>query len=923
MINSFRPVDVLYSSQWHFGQIGQLGYWTSANTLGIERVWLDYTGAGVSVGIWDDGVQLTHWDLATGFDASRLVSVNGQINTGLPVTSDDGHGTAVAGLIAAQSNGQGGVGVAFGARYTPVRIFGGPDDINSNWSRYLSTLDGLGQFDVTNHSYGGFPDFSINSDIAKFAAACATGRGGLGTVHVKSAGNDNIDGNGDALDASRHTLTVAALDATGNAAWYSTYGAHILVSASAGSVTTDILGSSTGYDGLLSGDYTNRFGGTSAAGPITAGVVALMLDANAGLGWRDVHNILAYSATGTGSLYGGQNTNENNPWKWTGAGNWNGGGLHYSEDYGYGMVNAFNAVRMAEIWSVLYPLAATSANELSVTTGTLTVRRSIADLQTLSYAFDVNDNVELEHVALQLSLTHTDFTDLRISLRSPQGTLMSLYDGSAGSGWTADDGLTYTFGLDGLRGERAAGKWTLEIQDAVRRDSGTLQTLKFTGYGKAVSSDDVYHYTDEAMVLLSQGGQSERVLLQDTDGGLDWINAAAMSRDLVLDLRSGASSSAGGVRFLRLDSLALIEHAAGGDGNDSVRGNGLDNTLYGMRGNDTLYGGAGTDTAGFLGLQADYEVSSADGVTTVVHRSSGAVDVLYDFEWLKFDDGQLADPSTGGTPTPEPPLEPEPPAPLPLRGTGGRDVLQGTSGDDLLMGLAGNDTLDGGAGNDLLDGGADNDTMRGGAGDDVYMVDSSRDRVIELAAQGVDTVRTGLGSYTLGEYLENLEYLGTTAFAGNGNSLDNRIEGGVGNDRLSGAAGSDYLDGGQGNDLLNGGAGSDWLTGGEGVDIFRFDGRLSTGGTAADNVTDFAPGIDKIHLENAVFGALRRTGQLSASSFVAADGAMARDRDDFVLYDTANGSLYYDADGAGRISAILFGTLMGAPVVSASDFIIV
>ena len=68
----------------------------------------------------------------------------------------------MAGLIAADDNGLGGVGIAHDAQITGVRIFGGADDINSAWSRYLLTLDSLGQFDVTNHSYGGYPDFYLS-----------------------------------------------------------------------------------------------------------------------------------------------------------------------------------------------------------------------------------------------------------------------------------------------------------------------------------------------------------------------------------------------------------------------------------------------------------------------------------------------------------------------------------------------------------------------------------------------------------------------------------------------------------------------------------------------------------------------------------------------------------------------------------------
>ena len=79
-----------------------------------------------------------------------------------------------------------------------------------------------------------------------------------------------------------------------------------------------------------------------------------MLDANPGLGWRDVQNIIAASATHTGSAIGASTpgTNENSNWFLNDAANWNGGGMHFSNDYGYGLLNAYNAVRMAEVWSL-------------------------------------------------------------------------------------------------------------------------------------------------------------------------------------------------------------------------------------------------------------------------------------------------------------------------------------------------------------------------------------------------------------------------------------------------------------------------------------------------------------------------------------------------------------------------------------------
>ncbi|MFB8830004.1 S8 family serine peptidase [Azotobacter sp. CWF10] len=156
------PVDGLYGSQWHLGFIGAAGFAVrpgATDTAGIERVWNEYTGAGVAVGIWDEGVQSGHWDLDANYDASRHLTIGGTLNDGQPLDANRGHGTAVARLIAAENNGEGGVGVAYGSRITSVRIFGGEDDLNANWSRYLQTLESLGRFDVTNHSYSSYPDF--------------------------------------------------------------------------------------------------------------------------------------------------------------------------------------------------------------------------------------------------------------------------------------------------------------------------------------------------------------------------------------------------------------------------------------------------------------------------------------------------------------------------------------------------------------------------------------------------------------------------------------------------------------------------------------------------------------------------------------------------------------------------------------------
>jgi len=636
VIPSSRPADPLYGSQGHFGLIGRLGFTAGADTQGIERVWADWTGRRSRVGVWDDGVEISHWDLAGNIDLSRRVTTSSGLNDGLPIGGAP-HGTAIAGLIAGMNNGRGGAGIAFNTKLTSVRIFGDPGSFST---RLSETLAGLGQFDVTNHSYNSNANFSTSQDIAKLESAARLGRRGLGTITLKSAGNSTRSSIGESVNASRFTVSVGATGMNGQILSSSAHGPHILVSAPAASITTDRIGTSLGFNGLEHGDYTNLFGGTSAASAVVTGVVALMLDANPSLGWRDLQNILAYSSIGSGSLYGGSGTHENSPWTWTGADNWNGGGLHYSENYGYGVVNAFNAVRMAEAWSLFQPIAATSANELIATgsSNTLSLAVPIVDNGSTLYAFTVQPNIELEHLTLGLRFTHSQFTDLRISLQSPGGMALKLLDGTLGTASTSDYGFSYDFGLDGFRGTDSAGTWTLRVDDVVASNSGRLTGVSFTGYGSAPTADDVYHYTDEAFTVQARPGMAGRLTLTDTDGGSDWVNAAAMVRDLDLSLNAGSTSSGGGIPFLTIGAGTAIENAIGGDGNDRIVGNGAANVLHGMRGNDTLEGGGGADVL-IGGAGSDTLRGGAGGdhfrFDSVI--DGGAVDRIIDFNPLEGD----------------------------------------------------------------------------------------------------------------------------------------------------------------------------------------------------------------------------------------------------------------------------------------------
>ena len=315
-----------------------------------------------------------------------------------------------------------------------------------------------------------------------------------------------------------------------------------------------------------------------------------------------------------------------------------------------------------------------------------------------------------------------------------------------------------------------------------------------------------------------------------------------------------------------------------------------------------------------------------------------------------------------------------------ITGNAVANTLDGRSGSDRLSGGSGNDVLTGGAGNDVLNGGAGFDKMTGGSGNDVYYVDHIRDQVVEssasLASGGSDTVLSSLSAYTLPANVENLRLLAKGVANGTGNSLDNTLHAGAGNnvldgragndtvsyefatrgvtvslaktsaqstvgsgsdrlvsienlvgsnhnDTLTGNAGGNRIDGGRGNDTLSGGLGNDLLTGGTGADSFWFDTQPDAA-TNFDQISDFIAADDTIVLSRAVFSSLGNSGPLNPGSFIGGDGVTtAVDADDYVIYDSGTGSLYYDADGSGAaVAPILLAVLTTKPTLTDLDFLV-
>ncbi|MDQ4086550.1 MAG: S8 family serine peptidase [Pseudomonadota bacterium] len=801
---------------------GQTGG-TAGIDLNVTRVWDDYTGAGVAVGVYDDGLDYAHGDLDDNYDATRHLLIGGvtydarPANTGSYTRGGDTHGTAVAGLIAAENDGSGSVGVAFAVKLTGVAVLassGAPDMVEAMKQQHL--------FDVVNHSWGFTTPFAANVLSADafwqglfggISGAAANGRGGLGTIIVQAAGNSRQEGfetSYDNFTNSRFVIAVGAVDHKGQVTNYSTAGPSLLVSApSSGSgvgiTTTDLAGTA----GDTPTDYQSAFGGTSAAAPMVTGVVALMLEANPALGWRDVQEILAYSASHVGSAIGAAPGGfEWSAWAFNKATNWNGGGLHFSNDYGFGLIDAHAAVRLAETWEA----QGTSATE-QVASVAITVRQAIPDNKPAGVVFNLNlaTDLRIDHVELVVNIGHTARGDLKITLTSPDGTHSVVLDRPL-NGSDMGDNVVFTLASNAFWGESSLGTWTVKVSDEEAYYTGTVNSLQLKVYGDTLTPDDTYVYTAE---FAQFGGVGSRGLLSDTLG-FDIINAAAVTSDLILDLMPGGTSTIAG-KTVTLAADAQVENGYGGDGNDSLTGNAAANKLTGGRGNDKLDGGLGSDAL-FGGPgddrvvydPKDVRVEGGEGTDTLVLLAAADVDITAPGDQSSGDDAYV----TGFEHVDASALE----ANLGLIGDDSDNHLVGGAGDDRIEGRGGNDRIEGAGGNDSLDGGVGGDTMSGGDGDDIYYVDEAGDVALELADAGRDSVHSAI-SYTLTAQFERLTLTGPLAASATGNDLSNEIVGNAAANILDGALGADMLSGGPGNDL--------YLLDHEGDQVVELDGEGS------------------------------------------------------------------------------------------------
>lgn len=422
-------------------------------------------------------------------------------------------------------------------------------------------------------------------------------------------------------------------------------------------------------------------------------------------------------------------------------------------------------------------------------------------------------------------------------------------------------------------------------------DAGWGHAAVVTGGNDTIEVDG-----DDAPSLAIAGDMASADDGSQVTGGADTITVTGGSgttTDIAGDVAEVASASTitGGNDVIAVTVASAVWLSVAGDvthveasevigGNDTI-------TVTGSSSGSYLWGDVGTVADGSSVTGGNDTIQGGDG-TDHIYGDVGSVSA----------DSEV----TGGNDV--------------LRGGRGNDYIYGETdsypagavvvgGNDQLFGEAGSDRLYGGGGNDLLDGGTGDDWLYGGAGDDTYVIDSKADKLFEDLDEGLDLVRSSV-SHTLGEHFENLTLTGKSRINATGNELDNALRGNSGANKI------------------NGKEGLDTLTGGGGKDVFVFDTGL--GIANVDTITDFSHSADTFHIENAVFKGLK-SGMLSSKDFTTISSATSKrgvDVSDRILYDKADGDLYFDRDGSGKTyDRVLFAHVDDGTKLDHTDFIII
>uniref|UniRef100_A0A671RA21 Proprotein convertase subtilisin/kexin type 5-like n=1 Tax=Sinocyclocheilus anshuiensis TaxID=1608454 RepID=A0A671RA21_9TELE len=441
-----------------------------------------YTGKDVVVTILDDGIERNHPDLIQNYDNEASYDVNGNDMDPMPrydASNENKHGTRCAGEVAASANNSHcTVGIAYNAKIGGVRMLDG--DVTDMVEAKSLSLHPQ-HIDIYSASWGPDDDGKTVDGPASLARQAfengiRQGRKGRGSIFVWASGNGGRSRDHCSCDGytnSIYTISISSTAESGRKPWYLEECASTL---------TTTYSSGENYDRkIITTDLrqrcTDSHTGTSASAPMAAGIIALALEANPFLTWRDVQHIIVKTSR-AGHLSAPD-------WKTNAA------GYNVSHLYGFGLMDAEAMVKEAERWKQVPPqhICVENADKQIRTIRPEHVVRSV--YKATGCTDNANHHViYLEHVVVRITITHPRRGDLSINLTSPSGTKSQLlanrlFDHSM------EGFKNWEFMTTHCWGEKAAGDWILEIYDSPsqlrsQKAPGKLKEWSLILYGTSV-----------------------------------------------------------------------------------------------------------------------------------------------------------------------------------------------------------------------------------------------------------------------------------------------------------------------------------------------------------------------------------------------------------------------------------------------------
>ena len=296
-----------------------------------------------------------------------------------------------------------------------------------------------------------------------------TGRRGRGAIYVYPSGNGGRYKDSCAFDGkanSIHTLSINAVGESGSMPKYTENCTAVIASAYSSGQYPE------GYMVTLKpgGECTNAFTGTSSSSAVAGGVMALLLQANPRLGWRDVQHIVVRGVRPHTELTPAAD------WRRNAAGRW------YSTAFGYGLMDVLAMVQLARRWRNVGPQR-TCRRRSSTSEDDTVVNHGEVFRTSLDVDDDGCDGVRfLEHVRVTFSAASVRKRgDVALWLVSPSGTRTHVLPSRAGD-YSLEGFRDWTVLTMELWGETAGGRWELQVANVGRPESRLTRPFRFEGW---------------------------------------------------------------------------------------------------------------------------------------------------------------------------------------------------------------------------------------------------------------------------------------------------------------------------------------------------------------------------------------------------------------------------------------------------------